>query len=84
MNIQLDDLINVTTKDRQVQIKVKDILDNYNRLTYDYQSKIGYDTLSQIVIPKELINMMGTTIVDIDIELKMEINRTKNLESKLL
>ena len=49
------------------------MLDRYNRLPYNYQSKIGYDTLIQDVILKELINIMGTTITDIDIELKMKI-----------
>ena len=38
------------------------MLDKYNRLPYKYQSKIGYDTLIQNVILKELINIMGTTI----------------------
>ena len=36
--------------------------DRYNRLSYNYQPKIGYDTLIQNVILKELINIMGTTI----------------------
>ena len=62
-------------------IRIKDILDKYNRLPYNYQSKIGYDTLIQIVL-EEIINLMGTTIVDIDIELKMKISRIKYLESK--
>ena len=52
------------------------------RLPYNYQSKKGYDTLIQNIIPKELINIMGTTIFDLDIELKMKIGRMKYLESK--
>ena len=31
-----------------------------------------------------MINPMGATIVDIDIEVKMKISRIENLESKLL
>ena len=61
---------------------MNDVLDRYNRLPYNYQSKIGYDTLIQNVILKELINIMGTTITDLDIELKMKISRIKYLESK--
>ena len=59
------------------------MLDKYDRSPYNYQSKIGYDTLIQNVILKELINMMSTTITDLDIELKMKISRIKYLESRL-
>ena len=60
------------------------MLDKYNRLTYNYQSKIAYDTLFQNVILKELIYLVGATIVDIDIGIKMKISRMKYLESRLL
>ena len=56
------------------------MLDRYNRLPYNYLSKIGYDSLIQIVILKDLINIMGITITDLDIELKMEISRIEYLE----
>ena len=54
------------------------------RLPYNYRSKIGYDCLIQNVILKELINIMGTVITDLDIELKMKISRIEYLESKNL
>ena len=60
------------------------MLDTYNKLPYNYQSKTGYDNLIQKVIPKELINIMGAAITDMDIELKMKTSRIKYLESKLL
>ena len=60
------------------------MLYRYNRLPYNYQSKIGYDTLIQNVILKEVINIMGTTITDLDIEIKMKISRIKYLENKKL
>ena len=60
------------------------MLGEYNRLPYNYQSKIGYDSLIQNVILKETINLMGVTIVDMDIELKMKISRKQYLESRLL
>ena len=41
-------------------------------LPYDFQSKIGYNSLIQNVILKELINIMGTIITDLDIQLKMK------------
>ena len=74
----MDDFINVIKRDPKVQIKIKDLIDNYNRLPYNYQSKIRYDTLIQNVIPKEIMNLMSTTIVDIDIELKMKSKRIKH------
>ena len=52
------------------------------RLPYKYQSKIGYDCLIQNFIFKELINIMGTTITDLDIELKLKNSRIEYLENK--
>ena len=72
----------VIKKGPQIRIKTNDMLDRYNRLPYEYQSKIGYHSLIQNVIPKELINIMGTTITDMDIEIKMKISRIERLESK--
>ena len=80
----MDDFINVIKQDPQGRIKINDMLDSYNRLPYDYQSEIGYDTLIQNVIHKEMMNLMGDTIVNIDIELKMKISRIKYLESRRL
>ena len=42
-------------------------------LPYDFQSRIGYNSLIQNV--KELINMMSLIITDLDIELKMLSNK---------
>ena len=58
------------------------MLDKYNRLPYKYQSKIGYDSLIQIVILEELINIMGTAITVMDTELKRKISRIEYLESR--
>ena len=52
------------------------------RLPYNYRSKIGYDCLIQNTILKELINIMATTITDLDIELKMKISIIEYLENK--
>ena len=60
------------------------MLDKHNRLPYKYQAKIGYDSLIQSVIFKEIISLLGATIVDVDIELRMKISRIKYLESRSL
>ena len=59
------------------------MLVRYDRLPYNYQSKTGYDTLIHNVILKELIIIMGMTITDLDIELKMEISRIEYLQNKI-
>ena len=46
-------------------------------LPYDFQSRIGYNSLIQNVIVKELINIMSLILTDLDVELKMKINRIK-------
>ena len=76
----MEAFVNVNRKDPKVRVKINDTLDRYMRLPYKYQSKIGYDTLIQNIILKELINIMGTTITDLDIELKIKISRIEYLE----
>ena len=78
----MEAFVNIVRKDSKVRIKINDTLDRYMRLPLKYQSKIGYDTLIQTVILKELINIMGTTLTDLDIELKMKISRIEYLENK--
>ena len=78
----MDAFLNVIGKHPKVRIKINDMLDRYSRAPYKYQSKIGYDCLIQNIILKELINIMGATITDLDIELKMKISRNKYLENK--
>ena len=80
----MDAFVNVIRKDPKVRVKINDMLDRYMILTYDYQSRIGYDCLIQNIIPKDLRNIMGTTITDLDIELKIKISRIKYLENKKL
>ena len=65
-----------------MRVKINNVLVRYNRLLFIYQSKIGYDTLIQNVFLKELINILGTTITDLDIELKMKISRVEYSEIK--
>ena len=76
----MEDFKNVIRKDPKVRIKTNVMLDRYMSLPYDFQPKTGYDTSIQNVILKELINIMGTTITDLDIELKMKISRKKYFE----
>ena len=78
----MDAFINVLKKDRFVCIKINNMLDKYNRLTYGYKIEIAYDNLIQKIILKELINIMSIMIKDLDMELKMKISRIEYLENK--
>ena len=78
----MEGFIILIRKDPKVRIKINHTLDRYNRLPYNYQSRILYDTLIQNVILKKLINTMGGTITDLDSKLKMKISRIKYIESR--
>ena len=80
--IKKDDFVNVIRKGPKVWIKLNDTWDRYNLLPYNYQSKVGYETLVQNVILKELIIILGGTITDSDKELKMKISKNNYLESR--
>ena len=80
----MEAFVNVIRKDPKVRVKITDMLDRYKRLPSNYQSKVGYDCLIQNIILEESINIMGTTITDLDIELKMKISRIEYLENKKL
>ena len=71
-----EDFIKVIKKDPRVQNNINIMLDRYMSLPYDFQSRIGYNSLIQNVILKELINIMAMTINDLDIELKILFNKT--------
>ena len=81
MTNSFDDSVYVIRRDPQVRVEVNEVLERFNKLSYIYQSKTGYDSLIQNVILKELINILGTAITDLDIDLKMKSNRIEYLES---
>ena len=76
----MDAFINVIKKDPFVCMKINNMLNRYNRLTYDRKIEIAYDNLIQNIILKELINIMSIMISDLDMELKMKISRIRYLE----
>ena len=80
----MEAFIKVIKNDPRVQNKINIMLDRYMSLPYDFQSKIGYNSFIQNVILKVVINIMGMTIKDLDIELKMKNSRMKNLEDRLM
>ena len=77
----MEAFINVIKKDPFICMKTNNMLDRYNRLTYDRKIEIVYDNLIQNIILIKLINIMSIMISDLDMELKMKISRIKYLES---
>ena len=77
----MEAFINVIKKDPFACMKINNMLDRYNRLTYDHKIEIVNDNLIQSIILKELINIMSIMISDLDTELKMKISIIKYLES---
>ena len=71
----MEAFVKVIKKDPRVQNNINIMLDRYMSLPYDFQSRIGYNSLIQNVILKELINILATMITDLDIELKMLSNK---------
>ena len=77
----MDAFINVIKKDPFVCVKINNMLDRYNRLSYDRKIEIVYDNLIQNIILKELINIMSVMIRDLDMELKWKISQIEYLEN---
>ena len=77
----MEAFINVIKKNHFVCNKFNNMLDKYNRLTYDYKIEIAYDNLIQNIILEELIHIMSLMIRDLDMELRLKISRIKYLES---
>ena len=68
----MEDFIKAIKKDPKIQNKINIMLDRYMSLPYEFRSKIGYNSLIQKFILKELINMLSLVIIDLGIELKIK------------
>ena len=68
----MEDFIRAIKKDPKIKNNINIMLDRYMSLPYEFRSKIGYNSLIQNVILKELINIMSLIIIDLDIELKLK------------
>ena len=68
----MDVFIKAIKKHPKICNNINIMLDRYMSLPYEFRSKIGYNSLIQIVILKELINILSLIIIDLDLELKMK------------
>ena len=67
----MDDFIKSIKKDPKICNNINIMLDRYMALPYEFRSKIGYNSLIQNVILKQLINILSLIIIDLDIGLKI-------------
>ena len=68
----MENFIKAIKKDKRIRNNINIMLDRYLSLPYEFQSRIGYNSLIQNIILKELIIMLCLIIVDLDIELKLK------------
>ena len=68
----MENFIKAIKKDKRICNNINIMLDRYMSLPSEFRSRIGYNSLIQNVILKELINMLSLIIVDLDIELKLK------------
>ena len=68
----MENFIKTIKKDKRICNNINIMLDRYMSLPSEFRSRIGYNSLIQNVILKELINMLCLIIVDLDIELKLK------------
>ena len=68
----MEDFIKAIKKDPKIRNNINIMLDRYLSLPNEFQSRIGYNSLIQNVILKELVIIMSLMIIDLDIELKMK------------
>ena len=76
----MDQFIDVIKKDPFVCMKINNMLDRYNRLTYDRKIEMVFDNLIQNIILKELIKIMSIMILDLDMELKKKLQELNILK----
>ena len=68
----MENFIKAIKKDKRICNNINIMLDRYMSLPSEFRSRIGYNSLIQNVILKEIINMLCLIIVDLDIELKLK------------
>ena len=68
----MDIFIKAIKKDKRICNNINIMLDRYMSLPYEFRSQIGYNSLKQNIILKELINILSLIIIDLDTELKIK------------
>ena len=78
----MTDFIGIIQKDTKIQNDISNIIDKYNNQSFATRSKLGENALIQSSIYKEAINIMGDTIIDMDMEIEQKDNKILFLENK--
>ena len=68
------EFIEIMKKDSKVQNEIPQIIEKYNKESYETQSEEGQNALIQSKVFEQAINIMGDTIEDMDIEMEQKDN----------
>ena len=70
-------------KIHKIQNDISNIVDKYNNQSYATKSILGKNALIQSSIYKEAINIMGDTIIDMDVEIEQKNTKISFLANKI-
>ena len=73
----------INEEDPNIQNKLSQTIDKYNKESFSTRSQIGQSALIQSKIFKQAINIMGETISDMDIEIEQKDNKIQFLKDKI-
>ena len=79
----MTDFIEIIKQDDKIKNNILQVVDKYNKQSYETRSILGQKALIQSSIFKEAINIMGDTINDMDVEMEENDNKINFLENKI-
>ena len=66
----MTDFIEIIKQDDKSKSNISQVVDKYNKKSYETRSMLGQKALIQSSIFKEAINIMGDTINEMDLEIE--------------
>ena len=79
----MTDFIKIIKKYTKIQNDISNIVDKYNNQSYATKSILGKNALIQSSNYIEVVNIMGDTINDMDVEIEQKDNKISFLENKI-
>ena len=79
----MTELIEIIKKDLNMQNDISQTNDKHNKESLSTRSQIGQSALIPSKVFKQAMNIMGGTILDMDIEIEQKANRKQFLEDKI-
>ena len=79
----MTDFIEIIKQVDKIKNNISQVVDKYNKQSYETRSMLGQKALIQSSIFKEAINIMGDTINDMDLDIEEKDNKINFLENKI-